>query len=182
MNVFDYLDSNEKNLSDDKKKLFIKETAEHFLGGVRHFPDGLETMMNHEIKRRQLLFFLYGAIDCALADFGREKIFGDNDTEAMAKENNLIWDYFQENLGYRIEEVLDILIVCSDSRSPNDNEILGYDRNQILNLVTYGGQSFLDSIKQVREWVKISENKEEEDYYKNSGSHGQLLALLHEDY
>ena len=136
--------------------------------------------MDHEVKRRQLLYFLYGAIDCALLDFGRNKLFDSKNDEGLIKENNLIWDYFQEELGYKIEEVINIPIVCSDFTSPN--EILGFDRNDMLNLVTFGGNSLNEHIEQVRQWISISKNQEEEEYYKNSGASGVILGLLSQDY
>ena len=180
MNLFDYLDSGKKYLLEDEKKDFIKVVANTFLDDLRSIPGGIEQIMNHEVKRRQLLYYLYGAIDRALLDFGRNKLFDSKNTEGLLKENNLIWDYFQEELGYRIEEVMNIVIVCSDVQNPN--EILGFDRNAMHNLVVNGGNALNDWIEQVRHWISISKDKEEEEYYKNSASAGGLLGLLAQDY
>ncbi len=181
MNLFDYLDSGKKYLLEDEKEDFIQVVANTFLGDVvRSQPEGIKPIMDHEVKRRQLLYFLYGAIDCALLDFGRNKLFDSKNAEGLLKENNLIWDYFQEELGYRIEEVMNIVIVCSDVQNPN--EILGFDRNAMHNLVVNGGNALNDWIEQVRHWISISKDKEEEEYYKNSASAGGLLGLLAQDY
>ena len=179
MNVFDYLDSNKKSLSDDEKKDFIKIVADKYLSGVRHFDGGIETIMNHEIKRRQLLFFLYGVIDSALQFFERKQLNKLANRDKIIKENEMIHKYFVENLGYKIEEVLDTAIVCSEISFPDEK--LGYRREDMFNLVIGGGKSFVDYVEKIREWINSTEDEDEKEYYKNSDASGALLGLLHND-
>ena len=99
MNLFDYLDSGKISLLEDEKKDFIKVVANTFLDDLRSIPGGIEQIMNHEVKRRQLLYYLYGAIDRALLDFGRNKLFDSKNAEGLLKENNLltrIWLEFHD--------------------------------------------------------------------------------------
>ena len=181
-NLFDYLDSGKKNLTDNEKRDFIRVVANTYIEStIRSQPEGIKPIMSHEVKRRQLLYFLYGALDYALSNFGRNELF-DSQTEnsnLLINENNLIWEYFQEDLEYKIEECLNIPIVCSQSTYPNEK--LGFDRDAMLNLVVKGGNDLKSFIEQTREWIASANNDQEIEFYRNSSNNGSILALLYQD-
>ena len=140
MGLFDFLN---KNKFEKILKKTINDSALIFLLPLKMHPNGMDKMMQDPIKRRKMLFFLFGAIDCGLKKVSGQKLDGGLiKKEKDLSTHQLIFDYFTDTIGYDITEVMDIPIVLSNT--PNKNNLLSYNPKEMFDLVVEGGNSFLN--------------------------------------